>query len=68
MKTVSFRCKNCGEEVEQNIMLMKHAVLGASYKINNEADCCINPEYMDKHGYVKSTKKSPWNFLPSITP
>ncbi|MFB6175112.1 MAG: hypothetical protein ABEJ87_03980 [Candidatus Nanohalobium sp.] len=68
MKTVSFRCKNCGEETEEKIMPMKHAVLGAAYKINHKAECCASPEYIDRHGYVENMKKSTMNYLPSITP
>jgi len=68
MKEVSFRCENCGEKVEQNILPMKHAVLGSAYKMNQKAECCTSPEYTDGHGYVESTGESPWSFIPRITP
>lgn len=69
MNRVSFRCKNCGKVLEQNIMPMKHAVLGTAYKINRSADCCKDSEYIDGHGYVESMEnRSCWSFLPSITP
>lgn len=68
MKTVSFRCKNCGEVAEQNIMPMKHAVRGTAYKINNNAECCANPTYADGHGYVENKGKSAWNILSRISP
>lgn len=67
MKRVSFRCKNCGEVVEQNILPMKHAVLGSAYKINNKSKCCDSPEYTDSYGYVESVKKSSWSFIPRLT-
>lgn len=68
MKTVSFRCKNCGEVTEQNIMPMKHAVLGTAYKINNKAECCKAPRYTDHHGYVESRESSSGSFLSRIAP
>jgi hypothetical protein len=68
MNKVSFRCENCGEVSEQNIMPMKHAVLGTAYKINQEAECCETPRYTDHHGYVKKTGSSSRSFLSRIGP
>lgn len=66
MKTVVFRCKNCGEVMEQNILPMKHAVLGTAYKINNQSKCCKNPEYRDDYGYVESVNNSSWSLIPGL--
>lgn len=68
MRQILFKCKSCGEVKEQNILPMKHAVLGCAYKINQEAKCCEAPEYTDDIGYVEDMKKSPWRFLPRMAP
>ncbi|MFB6114967.1 MAG: hypothetical protein ABEK04_01640, partial [Candidatus Nanohalobium sp.] len=62
------RDADCGEVKEQNILPMKHAVLGCAYKINQESECCDNPEYTDNIGYVEDMNKSPWRFLPRMAP
>lgn len=68
MNEMKFRCINCGEVREKNIMPMKHAVLGTVYRINQEAGCCEAPQYTDDHGYVKNRRSSSQGFLSRISP
>jgi len=49
-----FKCVNCGNKVEKNMMPWKHAVLGIIPSINSKSSCCENPDYQDLQGFQKA--------------
>lgn len=52
-----FRCENCGNRVERNLMPWKHAVLGAIPAINRKNSCCETPDYEDLEGFQSSKSR-----------
>jgi hypothetical protein len=46
-----FRCVNCGNKVEKNLMPWRHAINGIIPSINSESSCCENPSYEDGQGF-----------------
>ena len=60
-----FRCINCGNQVERNLMPWKHAVLGSVRTLNQEASCCEDPEYEDLEEVLE---EKPGNLLGRSVP
>lgn len=46
-----FRCVNCGNKVEKNLMPWRHAINGIIPSINRESSCCESPSYEDGQGF-----------------
>lgn len=64
---VEFRCLNCGNRVEKDILPMKHAVLGTIPAVNRDSTCCENPEYEDSEGvHRRKHQESYREFLASF--
>lgn len=57
MESVEFRCRNCGNRVEEELLSTKHTILGSAHVINRGATCCDNPEYEDNEGYIKARRE-----------
>lgn len=62
-----FRCANCGNKVERNLMPWKHAVLGAIPSLNRRVSCCEEPDYEDTEGFEKAhSRKSLRQSIPNF--
>lgn len=48
---VKFRCSNCGEREEKQVLPGKHAISGAISTLNRHADCCRKPNFV----HIKQT-------------
>ncbi len=67
MRSIEFRCLNCGNRVEKDLIPGKHTVLGSLPVVNKEASCCENPEYEDSEGYFRPRQKqSLRDLLPGL--
>lgn len=67
MEKVEFRCVNCGETVEKDLLPGKHTVLGTLPIVNKHANCCKQPEYEDSMGYRRNmTGQSFKAFIPGL--
>lgn len=53
-----FRCVNCGNKIEKNLMPWKHAILGIIPSLNRESSCCSNPSYEDLKGFHDAKSQS----------
>lgn len=56
---IKFSCRNCGNQVEKEILPMKHAVIGILRKLDQEQDCCTDPSYRDSREYHLETQRKP---------
>ncbi|MFB6181208.1 MAG: hypothetical protein ABEJ93_05005 [Candidatus Nanohalobium sp.] len=66
MALLRFQCMNCGEQKKRDILNMKHAVLGCSYQLNRQAECCRRPNYRDREGFADKMKEASISLLPGI--
>lgn len=68
MEKVEFRCLNCGERVEKNLLPGKHTILGSIPVVNKEQNCCERPEYEDNRGYHRNMmERSIRDYIPAIS-
>ncbi len=58
MEKIEFRCLNCGNRVEKDLLPGKHTILGSIPVVNKEATCCRSPEYEDNRGYHRARMES----------
>jgi hypothetical protein len=62
-----FKCVNCSNQIEKNLMPWKHAILGVIPSINRESSCCEDPDYQDLKGFQKEkSEKSFRQRIPSF--
>lgn len=47
---IEFRCRNCGEKKEKNVLPGRHAINGSIAELNRTADCCKKTDYVDSCG------------------
>ncbi|MFB6292589.1 MAG: hypothetical protein ABEI58_04325 [Candidatus Nanohaloarchaea archaeon] len=67
MEQIEFRCLNCGNRVEKDLLPGKHTILGSIPVVNKEADCCPEPEYEDNRGYHRARmERSFRQFIPRL--
>lgn len=67
MQKIRFRCLNCGNQVEKDLLPGKHTVLGTLPIVNKQASCCGSPEYEDLEGYHSNlADKSFRDFIPGL--
>lgn len=67
MENVTFRCLNCGNRVEKELLPGKHTILGTLPIVNKQQDCCERPEYEDNRGYHRNrVEQSFTDFIPGI--
>lgn len=67
MENIEFRCINCGETVEKDLLPGKHTILGTLPIVNKHANCCEKPEYEDMEGYHSSmVEQSFRDFIPGV--
>ncbi|MFB6190629.1 MAG: hypothetical protein ABEJ91_03590 [Candidatus Nanohaloarchaea archaeon] len=66
MENVKFRCTNCGETVEKDLLPGKHTILGTLPIVNKHADCCEEPSYEDSKGYRRNAGQSVREFIPGL--
>ncbi|MFB6147830.1 MAG: hypothetical protein ABEJ66_03010 [Candidatus Nanohaloarchaea archaeon] len=66
-QSIAFRCVNCGNTVEKDLLPGKHTVLGEIRVVNREASCCGDPDYRDGQGYRKKmVERSFREFIPGL--
>lgn len=67
MKNIEFRCLNCGNRIEKDLLPGKHTILGTLPIVNKEASCCSQPEYEDMKGFYRTRmEKSFKNLVPGL--
>lgn len=53
MTEITFECRSCGSITAYELLPLEYAVSSTARKINREAECCENPEYVDDQGFVE---------------
>lgn len=67
MEKIEFRCLNCGNRIEKDLLPGKHTILGTIPVVNKNATCCGDPEYEDNRGYQRARmEKSLRQMVPTL--
>ncbi len=67
MENIEFRCLNCENRVEKNLLPGKHTILGTLPIVNQNASCCADPDYEDMRGYHRNIAGQSFrDFIPGL--